>query len=341
MVKVAINGFGRIGRNFVRAALKKGVLGKDLELVAINDLTSCETLEHLLKYDSVHGKLEQAVCMCEEGVLEIDGSKVKVFSEKDPAKLPWKDLGVEVVVESTGVFRDQESAGKHLQAGAKKVAVSAPLKGEGYTCNLGVNFDKYVPGKHNVVSMASCTTNSLSPAVKVIHEKFKIKKGFMTTVHGYTNDQKVLDLPHKDLRRARAAALNIIPTSTGAAKAIGLVIPELKGKLDGMAIRVPVPDGSLTDLTVELETEVTADDVNAVLKEAASGDLKNIMEYTEDPIVSTDIIGNPHSAIIDSLGTKVISPDGTGKGNLVKVLSWYDNEWGYSNRLVEFVQKLL
>lgn len=326
MVKVGINGFGRIGRNFLRAALASNA---PIEIVAVNDLTSIDTLAHLIKYDSILGRINQEVIF-DDNSLTIGGKKIRVFAEKDPAALPWGSVGAEIVIESTGHFTKASDAGKHLLGGAKKVVISAPATDEDVTLVLGVNDSAYDPTKHNIISNASCTTNCLAPMAKVLHENFGIVRGFMTTVHAYTNDQVILDFPHKDLRRARAAATNIIPTSTGAAKAIGLVLPELKGKLDGYALRVPVPTGSITDLTVELAKETSAAEVNAAMKKAAEGSLKGILRYTEDPIVSTDIVTDPHSSIFDAGITKVI-------GNQAKVASWYDNEWGYSNRLVDLM----
>ncbi|OIO25001.1 type I glyceraldehyde-3-phosphate dehydrogenase [Candidatus Micrarchaeota archaeon CG1_02_55_22] len=337
-VKIAINGFGRIGRNVVRAALGDAGYGKKFEFVAVNDLTDAATLAHLLKYDSVHGVLSSEVKAGKDAIT-VDGHELKVFAEKDPAALPWGELGVDLVIESTGLFLTKGSASAHLKAGAKKVVLSAPAKGP-VDANLvmGVNEEKYDPKKHAVVSMASCTTNCLAPVAKVLNESFGIETGFMLTTHAYTNDQRILDLPHKDLRRARAAALSMIPTTTGAAKAVGLVLPELDGKLCGMAIRVPVPDGSLNDLTVQLSREVTAEEVNAVMKDAAATKrLKNILEYSEAPIVSSDIVGNPHSAIFDAPLTLVAG----GKSRFVKTLTWYDNEWGYSNRLVDLVKYMI
>jgi len=326
MVKVGINGFGRIGRNFLRAALASNA---PIEIVAVNDLTSIDTLAHLIKYDSILGRINQEVTF-DDNSLTIGGKKIRVFAEKDPAALPWGSVGAEIVIESTGRFTKASDAGKHLVGGAKKVVISAPATDEDVTLVLGVNDSAYDPAKHNIISNASCTTNCLAPMAKVLHENFGIVRGFMTTVHAYTNDQVILDFPHKDLRRARAAATNIIPTSTGAAKAIGLVLPELKGKLDGYALRVPVPTGSITDLTVELAKETSAAEVNAAMKKAAEGPLKGILRYTEDPIVSTDIVTDPHSSIFDAGITKVI-------GNQAKVASWYDNEWGYSNRIVDLM----
>ncbi|MFD1067739.1 type I glyceraldehyde-3-phosphate dehydrogenase [Oceanobacillus locisalsi] len=323
-VKVGINGFGRIGRNVFRQALNND----QVEIVAINDLTDANMLAHLLKYDSNHGKLEDEVSVNGSNIV-VNGKEITVLSEKDPANLGWGDLGVEIVIESTGIFTSKEGAEKHIQAGAKKVVISAPAKGEDLTMVMGVNEDQYDPAKHHVISNASCTTNCLAPFAKVLHDNFGIKRGLMTTIHSYTNDQQILDSPHKDYRRARAAAQNIIPTSTGAAKAVGLVLPELDGKLNGNAVRVPTSDGSLTDLVAELDKNVTAEDVNNAMKEAAQGELKGILEYTEDPIVSSDIVGNTHSSIFDSLSTIVM------EDNLVKAVSWYDNEMGYSSRCVD------
>ncbi len=321
-IRVGINGFGRIGRNFFRA-----VQGYDeIEVVGINDLTDSFTLAHLLKYDSVHGKFEGEVSATEDGIV-VNGKEIKVTAIKDPAQLPWKELEVDIVIEATGVFRDREGSGKHLQAGAKRVIITAPAKNPDITIVLGVNEEKYNPSEHYIVSNASCTTNCLAPIAKVLNEEFGIEKGYMVTVHAYTNDQRILDLPHKDLRRARAAAINIIPTTTGAAKAVGEVLPELKGKLDGTARRVPVADGSLVDLTVVVSKSTTAEEVNEKMKEYAEGKMKGILQYCEDPIVSQDIVGNSHSSIFDALSTHVI------EGNLVHVSSWYDNEWGYSCRL--------
>lgn len=327
MAKVAINGFGRIGRNVFREIFKRG----SLEVVAINDLTDAETLAHLLKYDSVYGKFDGTVEV-KENALVVNGKEIKVFAEKDPANLPWKDLGVEIVIESTGVFRSKDKAEAHIAAGAKKVIITAPAKGEvDATIVLGVN-DSDLKAEHEVISCASCTTNSIAPVIKVLHEKFKVVSGFLTTVHAYTNDQRILDLPHKDLRRARAAAINSIPTTTGAAKAVALVIPDLKGKLDGVAVRVPVPVGSITDFVCVVEKATTAEEVNAAVKEAAENELKGILYYNDEPIVSSDIVGNPHSAIFDATLTKV-------NGTLVKVFSWYDNEYGYSCRVVDTAER--
>jgi glyceraldehyde 3-phosphate dehydrogenase len=323
-VKVAVNGFGRIGRNVVRAALHN----PHIEIVAANDLTDTKTLAHLLKYDSTLGRLHAEV-KAEEDAIVVGGKRIKIFAIKDPSQIDWSSLGAQVVVESTGRFTDASDASKHLQGTVKKVIISAPAKGEDITIVLGVNDSAYDPAKHNVISNASCTTNCLAPVAKVLHEKFVIEKGFMTTIHSYTNDQNVLDFPHKDLRRARAAAINMIPTSTGAAKAIGLVLPQLKGKLDGYAMRVPTPNVSVVDLVAVTSKSTTAEEVNAVLKAAAEGELKGILEYTADPVVSTDMMHNPNSSIVDSDLTKVLG------GNLLKVVAWYDNEWGYSMRVVD------
>jgi glyceraldehyde 3-phosphate dehydrogenase len=325
-IKVGINGFGRIGRNVVRAALGR----TDVEFVAVNDLTDTKTLAHMLKYDSVLGPLSETVT-CDADSITVGGKKIKVFAIKDPAELDWTSVGAQVVVESTGRFTDAKDASKHLRGSVKKVIISAPAKGEDVTLVLGVNDNMYDAAKHNIISNASCTTNCLGPVAKVLHDKFGILKGSMTTIHSYTNDQNVLDFPHKDLRRARAAAINMIPTSTGAAKAIGLVMPELKGKLDGYAMRVPTPNVSVVDLVVVLANNTTAEEVNAALKAAAEGPLKGILAYTEDPVVSTDMLRNPNSSIVDSGLTKVLD------GNLLKVVSWYDNEWGYSCRVVDLV----
>lgn len=326
--RIGINGFGRIGRNYFRAALAQGAA---LEIVAVNDLTSPETLAHLLKYDSVGGRLAQTVEVV-EGNLVVDGKAITVFAERDPAKLPWGDLGVDIVIESTGFFTKASDAQKHIDAGAKKVLISAPASDEDITIVMGVNEGLYDPATHHIISNASCTTNCLGPLAKVINEAFGIEHGLMTTIHAYTADQNLQDGPHKDLRRARAAAINMVPTSTGAAKAIGLVLPELKGKLDGYAIRVPVPTGSATDLTVTVSRETTVEEVNAALKAASeTAELKGLLTYTDEPIVSSDIVGDPASSIFDSGLTKVI-------GNQIKVVSWYDNEWGYSNRLVDLTE---
>jgi len=325
-VKVAINGFGRIGRLVFRAAAQH----PEIDIVAVNDLTNAETNAHLLKYDSVHG-IWDADVKAVDGAIEVNGKQVKVLAEKDPANLPWKDLGVDVVVESTGLFTDANKAKAHLEAGAKKVIISAPAKNEDITIVLGVNEDKYDPAQHHIISNASCTTNCLAPVAKVLHEQFVIKKGLMTTVHAYTNDQRILDQAHKDLRRARAAGMSIIPTTTGAAKAVALVLPELKGKLNGFAMRVPVPNVSVVDLVAEVEKATTVEEVNQALKEAAEGPLKNILGFSELPLVSSDFNGDPRSSIVDGLSTMVI------EGNLVKVVAWYDNEWGYSNRVAELI----
>jgi glyceraldehyde 3-phosphate dehydrogenase len=329
-VRVGINGFGRIGRNFFRAvqALNEAG-GADIEIVAANDLGDLTTMAHLLKYDSILGRFPADVSVVDGGI-QVGGRTLRILAEKDPAQLPWKDLGVDVVVESTGFFTDATKAKAHLDGGAQKVIISAPAKNEDVTVVMGVNHTTYDAQAHSIISNASCTTNCLGPMAKVLHEEFGIVKGLMTTIHAYTQDQNLQDAPHKDLRRARAAALNIVPTSTGAAKAIGLVMPELKGKLDGYALRVPVPTGSATDLTFEAGRETSADEVNAALRTAAEGELKGILKYTEDPIVSTDIVTDPHSCIFDAGLTKVL-------GNQVKVVGWYDNEWGYSNRLADLV----
>jgi len=332
MIRVAINGFGRIGRNVLRAALGHSQYGKKFEIVAINDLGNTKMLSHLLKYDSIYGKFHGEINTRDDGI-EINGRFVKFFSQVNPLKLPWNNLDIDVVIESTGMFQTREGASKHLEAGAEKIIISAPAKNPDLTVVLGVNENEYNKEKHHIISNASCTTNSLAPPVKIINDTFGIEKGIMTTIHSYTGDQRILDFPHKDLRRARAAATSIIPTTTGAAKAVSLVIPELKGKLDGMAVRVPTPDGSLTDLTCLLKRNVTSNEINDALKKATETKLNGIMEYSEEPLVSVDIIGNPHSSIIDGLSTKVIGE----KGNLVKILSWYDNEWGYSCRLVDLI----
>ncbi|MSV50311.1 MAG: type I glyceraldehyde-3-phosphate dehydrogenase [Actinobacteria bacterium] len=325
MTKIGINGFGRIGRNFFRAAMAN----PGIEIVGINDLTDNATLAHLLKYDSILGRLGVEVTYTDD-TITVGGKTIRVFAERDPAALPWASVGAEIVIESTGIFTKAADAQKHITAGAKKVIISAPATDEDITIVMGVNHEKYDGEKHNIISNASCTTNCLAPMAKVLNDQFGIVRGLMTTVHAYTNDQVILDFPHKDLRRARGAATNIIPTSTGAAKAISLVLPELKGKLDGYALRVPVPTGSVVDLTVELSREVSASDINSALKAAAAGPLKGIMSYTEDPIVSSDIVTDPHSCIVDSGLTKVI-------GSTAKVVGWYDNEWGYSSRLVDLI----
>jgi glyceraldehyde 3-phosphate dehydrogenase len=332
-VKVGINGFGRIGRNVFRAAKAANA---DIDFVAVNDLVDTATMAHLLKYDSILGRYPGGVEV-EGDTIVADGDEVKVLSERDPAALPWGELGVDVVIESTGFFTARADAAKHLEAGAKKVIISAPAKEPDVTVALGVNFDRdYDPESHDVISNASCTTNCLAPLAKVLHEAFGIEQGLMTTIHAYTADQRLQDMPHKDLRRARAAALNLIPTTTGAAKAVGLVLPELNGKLNGFAMRAPVPTGSVVDLTFDSEKATNPEEVNAAVREAAEGPLKGILSYTEDPIVSTDIVGDPHSSIFDSAQTMVI-----GEGKLVKAVSWYDNEWGYSNRCVELAGRVL
>jgi glyceraldehyde 3-phosphate dehydrogenase len=323
---VGINGFGRIGRNFYRALIASGA---DIEIVGVNDLTDTTTLAHLLKYDSILGRFDGTI-ETEPDAIVVDGHRIPISKETDPGSLPWGDLGADVVVESTGFFTDAAKAAAHRTAGAKKVIISAPAKGEDVTVVMGVNHDQYDPDNHHIISNASCTTNCLAPMVKVLRDEFGIERGMMTTIHAYTNDQKILDFPHKDLRRARAAAINMIPTSTGAAKAIGLVLPDLKGKLDGYSMRVPIPTGSATDLTAQLNREVSRDDVNAAMKNAAEGSLKGYLSYTEDPIVSTDIVTDPSSCILDGQMTNTSGP-------LVKVLGWYDNEWGYSNRLVDLI----
>ncbi|MEA3329079.1 MAG: type I glyceraldehyde-3-phosphate dehydrogenase [Candidatus Omnitrophota bacterium] len=327
-IRVGINGFGRIGRLVFRAALEMGE--KNIEFVAVNDITNAQTLGHLLKYDSNFGILKNDIQTKSQGIL-VDGKELEVFSEKDPSKLPWGKLGVDIVVESTGIFRDTERAGMHLKAGAKKVIVSAPAKGEMTTIVLGVNEEVYDPQKDNIISNASCTTNCIAPVVKVIKDSFGVKKGLMTTIHSYTNDQKILDLPHSDLRRARAAAVNMIPTTTGAAKAVGLVIPELKGKLDGLAIRVPTPAVSIVDVVIQTGKETTKEEVNGLFKKAASEKLKGILELCEQPLVSIDFKKNPASSIVDADKTFVF-------GDMVKILSWYDNEWGYSCRIVDLIE---
>jgi glyceraldehyde 3-phosphate dehydrogenase len=326
-IKVGINGFGRIGRNVVRAGLDR----QDIEFVAANDLTDTKTLAHLLKYDSILGPLHESVKVDGDGIM-IGGKRIKIFATKDPGEIDWNSVGAQVVVESTGRFTDAKEAAKHLRGSVKKVIISAPATNEDVTIVLGVNDNMYDAGKHKVISNASCTTNCLAPVVKVLHEKFGIEKGSMTTIHSYTNDQTVLDFPHKDLRRARAAALNMIPTTTGAAKAIGLVMPDLKGKLDGYSMRVPTPDVSAVDLVAVLSKNATTEEVNKALEDAANGPMKGILAYTADPVVSTDMLHNPASSIVDSLMTKVLG------GNLLKVLAWYDNEWGYSMRVVDLIE---
>jgi len=328
-IKVGINGFGRIGRLFARAAMKAG----GVEIVGVNDITDAKTLGYLFKYDSIHGPYDGSIEV-KENALVIDGQTMRVLAEKDPSKLPWKELGAEIVVESTGLFTKREKAAVHMLAGAKKVIISAPAEDADLTLVIGVNDAMYDADKHNVLSNASCTTNCLAPVVKVLNDKFKIKRGLMTTIHSYTNDQKILDQPHKDLRRARAAALNMIPTKTGAAAAIGLVIPELKGKLDGFAIRVPTPNVSVVDLTVELEKSTSAEEINNAIKEAAQGPLKGILRFCNEDLVSSDFNHDPHSSIFDSKYTRVID------GNFIKILSWYDNEWGFSNRVVDLIKMI-
>src|SRR5262245_56097169 len=329
-VRVGINGFGRIGRNIMRAALGD----KNIDFVAVNDLTNAKTLAHLLKYDSVLGNLHAPVEAKGDGIA-VDGDEFKVLSFRDPAQLPWKDLGVDVVFESTGLFTNRDDAAKHLAAGAKRVIITAPAKKPDFSVVLGVNEGQYDPAKHQIISNASCTTNCLAPMAKVLHEKFGIRKGWMTTIHSYTNDQQLLDLPHKDMRRARAAALSMIPTTTGAAVAVSEVLPELKGRLDGMAMRVPTPNVSVVDLAAILDKKTSAEEINAAFKEAADGPLKGILEYVTEPLVSVDFRGNPHSSMIDSPYTKVMD------GDFVKVLSWYDNEWGYSSRCVDLLRFLV
>jgi len=334
-MKLAINGFGRIGRLFYRASLQDEKFNKNFDVVALNDITDPKTIAHLLKYDSNFGTLREEVKYGQD-FITVAGKTIKVLRERDPANLPWKSLGVDYAAESTGLFTDREQASKHLSAGAKRVIISAPARKPDITIVLGVNEDQYDPSQHKIISMASCTTGSLAPPVKVIDDAFGVERGYMTTIHAYTNDQRTLDLVHSDLRRARAAALSVIPTTTGAARAIGEVLPNLQGRMDGRAMRVPVPDGSISDITMELKTDVTVEDVNKALKAAAEGKLKGIMEYTEDPIVSRDIIGNASSAIIDGELTLVVG----GKGRLIKIFSWYDNEWGYSARLVDLMNYL-
>jgi len=329
-VRVGINGFGRIGRNIMRAALGT----TDIDFVAVNDLTSAKTLAHLLKYDSILGNLEATVKATSDGIA-VNQDEFKVLSVKDPAQLPWKDLGVDVVFESTGIFTARDGAAKHIEAGAKKVIITAPAKGPDVTVVMGVNDEKYDPAKHQIISNASCTTNCLAPLAKVVHQKFGIKKAWMTTIHSYTNDQNLLDLPHKDLRRARAAALSMIPTTTGAASAMGEVMPALKGRLDGFSMRVPTPNVSVVDLSAILEKTTTGDEVNAALRAAANGPLKGILAMSDEPLVSIDFKGNPNSSIVDTAYTKVM------EGDFVKVVSWYDNEWGYSNRCVDLLHLLV
>ena len=327
MKKIAINGFGRIGRNVFRIIEDY----HDLEVVAVNDLTDAQTLGHLLKYDSVHGQFAGQIAV-EAGLMDVQGQKIKVLAEKDPSRLPWRELGIDIVIEATGHFTHAEQARAHLEAGAQKVLITAPAKEEDLTIVLGVNEAMYDPTKHQIISCASCTTNCLAPLVKVVHQNFTVKRGMMTTVHSYTNDQQLLDLPHRDLRRARAAGLSIIPTTTGAARAVTLVLPELQGKLNGFAMRVPTPNVSVVDFVAEVEPDVTSEQINACLKEAANGDLKGILGYSEEPLVSKDYYGDPHSSIVDALSTMVVD------GNLIKVVAWYDNEWGYSCRVVDLAQ---
>jgi len=327
-IRVAINGFGRIGRNVLRSALQTG--SADIDFVAVNDLTSPSTLAHLLKYDSVHGRYPGSVAVSEGGLI-VDGDEIRVFSERDPAALPWADLGVDVVIESTGIFRDHAGASKHIQAGARKVIISAPGKNEDITVVLGVNQESYDPANHHIISNASCTTNCLAPVVKVLSDEFGFRHGLMTTIHAYTNDQNILDLPHSDLRRARAAAMSMIPTTTGAAKATGLVLPEVQGRIDGMAIRVPTADVSIVDLVAELERDVTEAEVNAAFQAAADGSMAGILGVSHEPLVSIDYTTDPRSSTVDALSTSVMD------GRMVKVLSWYDNEWGYSSRVVDLV----
>jgi glyceraldehyde 3-phosphate dehydrogenase len=330
-LRVGINGFGRIGRLVVRAAIERGA---PLEFVAVNDLTDADTLAHLLRYDSVHRTWARAASKSKNGALDIGGASIQVLSEKDPAKLPWKSLGVQAVLEATGRFTDRESGAQHLAAGASHVLISAPAKGVDLTFVFGVNDQAFDPKKHAVVSIGSCTTNCLAPVAKVLNDSIGIEHGLMTTIHAYTNDQRILDLPHKDLRRARAAAVNLIPTSTGAAKAIGEVMPELKGKLDGISVRAPISDGSLTDLVCRMKKPTDKGEINAAMKAAANGSMRGILEFCEDPIVSGDVVGNPHSAVFDALSTNVM------EGTLIKVLAWYDNEWGFSNRVVDALQRM-
>ncbi len=329
-IKIGINGFGRIGRNIFRAAMGSG----DFDFVAVNDITNTKTLAHLLKYDSVLGNLDADI-KAGDGSISVNGDEFKVFSERDPAKIDWGSVGAEIVIESTGLFTDRENAQKHLRDGVKKVIISAPAKGEDITVVLGVNHTKYNPAEHHIISNASCTTNCLAPIAKVLNDHFTIKRGLMNTIHSYTNDQQLLDLPHKDLRRARAAGLSIIPTTTGAAKAIGLVLPELKGKLDGISLRVPTPNVSVVDLVAEVEKPATKEAVNAAMKAAAEGDLKGILQYSSEPLVSIDFRGNPNSSILDADYTAVM------EGTMVKLLSWYDNEWGYSSRVVDLIRYLV
>lgn len=329
-VRIGINGFGRIGRMFCKAAIDE----PDIEIIAINDLGDIKSLAHLYKYDSVYGMADEEVSLSGNNLV-LDEQEIKIMSETDPSKLKWKEMDIDIVIESTGAFTDRKNAQKHLDAGAKKIIISAPATDPDITVVLGVNEDQYDPFKHNIISNASCTTNCLAPVVKILMDNFGVKKGFLSTIHAYTNDQRILDLPHKDLRRARAAAINIIPTSTGAAKAIGLVIPELQGKMDGIALRAPVPVGSVCDIVCTLEKSASVSDINTVFKKYAdTGRLEDILQYTEDPIVSSDVIGSPYSAVFDSLATMAI-------GDMVKIIAWYDNEWGYSNRLVDLAKIVL
>jgi glyceraldehyde 3-phosphate dehydrogenase len=336
LIKIGINGFGRIGRNFYRAALESRGFGKNFDIVCVNDVAPVDQFAHLLKYDSIYGKINGEIKVEGAGI-SVSGRRFEVTQVKDPAEIPWRKFGADVVVESTGLFTEKAKAEKHITAGARKVIISAPGKEVDATIVLGVNFDVYDRAKHNVISMGSCTTGSLAPPAKVINDKFGIEKGMMTTVHAFTGDQRLIDAPHRDMRRARAASVSIIPTSTGAAKAIGEVIPSLKGKMNGLALRVPTPFGSVTDISLVTKNEMSVEEVNKALKDAASGPMKGILEVCTDQIVSMDIIGNPHSAVIDAPSTMVIG----GKGNFGKILSWYDNEWGYSNRLLELSQKVL
>ena len=332
-IRVGINGFGRIGRNVMRAALRDTTAGDEVAFVAVNDITSAETLAHLLKYDSVLGNLEEEVAVDRDG-LRVGDRRFRVLSERDPANLPWGDLGVDIVVESTGFFTKRDDAARHLAGGAKKVIISAPAKGPDLTVVLGVNDDRYDPTRHHIVSNASCTTNCLAPVAKVLHEQFGLRRGWMTTVHSYTNDQKLLDLPHKDLRRARAAGVSMIPTTTGAAVAVGEVLPELKGKLDGIAMRVPTPNVSVVDLVAQVERAATAEAVNGAFRSAADGPLAGILQLSTEPLVSIDFKGNPHSSIVDASYTKVLEDD------FIKVLAWYDNEWGYSSRCIDLIRAM-
>jgi len=333
--RLAINGFGRIGRCFLRSAIKDKEFMKMIDVIAINDLTDAKTLAHLFKYDSVFGRFEGNVSADHGNSLSINGLEIAVLSEKDPSKLPWKDMKIDIVLEFSGKFSDAKQAEKHItEAGAKRVIISAPAKGPDATIVPGVNENKFDKEKHNIISMASCTTNCLAPVVKIINDRFGIEKGYMTTTHAFTNDQKLLDLPHKDLRRARSATMSIIPTTTGAAKAIGVIIPELEGKIDGMALRVPVSSGSIADMVFTLKKEVSKEEINDALKQASEANMKGVLEYTEDPIVSADVIGNPHSSIVDGLSTMVLGD----KNNVVKILSWYDNEWGFASRLVSLIK---